>query len=47
VTSKLFQVQIVKAKKGKGSYSRQKFKQGQKCEHSALVVFNSQAMCLR
>lgn len=38
VTSKLFQMQVVKAKKGKGSYSRQKFKQGQKCDHSALVV---------
>ena len=39
VTSKLFQMQVVKAKKGKGSYSRQKFKQGQKCDHSAFVVF--------
>lgn len=39
VTSKLFQMQVVKAKKGKGSYSRQKFKQGQKCDHSALVVY--------
>ncbi|MDF3125035.1 ribosome alternative rescue factor ArfA [Rheinheimera sp. 1928-s] len=38
VTSKLFQMQVVKAKKGKGSYSRQKFKQGQKCDHSALFV---------
>ena len=40
VTSKLFQMQVVKAKKGKGSYSRQKFKQGQKCDHSALFVFS-------
>ncbi len=28
VTSKLFQMQVVKAKKGKGSYSRQKFNKG-------------------
>jgi len=38
VTSKLFQMQVVKAKKGKGSYSRQKFKKGQTCDHSALFV---------
>lgn len=38
VTSKLFQMQVVKAKKGKGSYSRQKFKQGQKRDDSALFV---------
>lgn len=44
VTSKLFQVQIVKAKKGKGSYSRQKFKQGQNNDYSALVVFSGHSM---
>lgn len=38
VTSKLFKMQVVKAKKGKGSYSRQTFKQGQKCDYSALFV---------
>jgi alternative ribosome-rescue factor len=31
-------MQVVKAKKGKGSYSRQKFKQGQKRDDSALFV---------